>query len=126
MMMRGWNSAVVVAVACVLAVVAAAAKTKIVESTASKQPREAPPRKILVLAVAADPITRASYEDGSAGELSLRGATAVASHLLFPELPKERGPFEVTFFADGFDAAERLEETRLYRPSAYKALPLQP
>ncbi len=104
MTQRGFRSIGVVAVICGLAVGAANAKTKIVATTEGEKSNEGPPRKILVLAVAADPITRAAYEDVIAGELSLRGATAVASHLAFPELPKERGPFEAKLVADGFDA----------------------
>jgi hypothetical protein len=87
----------------VLAVVAASAKTKMVGST-DNAPAEPPPKKILVLAVSSDPITRAAFEDVIAGELSLRGATAVASHTSFPELPKERGPFEAQLKKEGFDA----------------------
>src|SRR5258705_13964981 len=93
----------VAAAACALAVLAASAKTKMV-GTSDKAAAEPPPKKILVLAVASDPITRAAYEDVIAGELSLRGATAVASHTSFPELPKERGPFEVQLKKEGFDA----------------------
>ena len=99
-----WKSLWLVAVACILAIFAANAKTKIVATTSAETSKEGPPRKILVLAVAVDPITRAAYEDVIAGELSLRGATAVASHLSFPELPKERGPFAAKLEADGFDA----------------------
>jgi hypothetical protein len=99
-----WNSLWTAAAACLLAVVAASAKTKIVGTASDEKSPEAPPKKILVLAVAADPITRASFEDVIAGELSLRGATAVASHLSFPELPKERGPFEAQLQKEGFDA----------------------
>jgi hypothetical protein len=95
---------ILAAAACVLAVVAARAQTKMVATTGGEQPREAPPRKILVLTVATDPISRASFEDVIAGELSLRGATAVASHLSFPELPKERAPFEAKLLSEGFDA----------------------
>jgi hypothetical protein len=79
------------------------AQTKIV-ATEGEKSKEAPPRKILVLAVAADPTTRESFEDVIAGELALRGATAVPSHNSFPELPKERAPFEAKLKADGFDA----------------------
>jgi hypothetical protein len=82
---------------------AAHAKTKMVTTTGDK-PTEPPPRKILVVAVSPDPITRAAFEDVIAGELSLRGATAMASHVPFPELPKERGPFEAKLVAEGFDA----------------------
>ena len=93
----------IAATACALAVVAASAKTKMVGTT-DNAPAEPAPKKILVLAVASDPITRAAYEDVIAGELSLRGATAVASHTSFPELPKERGPFEAQLKKEGFDA----------------------
>jgi hypothetical protein len=98
------NSVWIAAAACLLAVVAANAKTKMVASSAEGKAPEAPPKKILVLAISADPISRASYEDVIAGELSLRGATAVASHLSFPELPKERGPFQAQLEKEGFDA----------------------
>jgi len=91
-------------VASILAVSLASAQTKMVGTKDGEKSPEAPPRKILVVAVAADPISRASYEDVIAGEISLRGASAVASHLSFPELPKERGPFEAKLLADGFDA----------------------
>ena len=104
MMKRRLRSIGVVAAACGLAVGGAIAKTKIVETADSKQPREAPPRKILVLAVASDPKMRAAFEEVIAGELSLRGATAVAAYVAFPELPKERAPFEAKLIADGFDA----------------------
>jgi len=104
MMKRRWSGLSVAAAVCVLAFTAANAKTKVVATESSKQPQEAPPRKILVLAIATDPITRATFEDVIAGELSLRGATAIASHLSFPELPKERGPFEAKLVAGGFDA----------------------
>jgi len=103
MMKHPWSRLGIVAVSCAIAIVAANAKTKMIATTGDKAP-EAPPKKILVLAVASDPITRAAYEDVIAGELSLRGATAVASHLSFPELPKERGPFEAQLKAEGFDA----------------------
>jgi hypothetical protein len=89
---------------CALAAAAVYAQTKLVETTGGEKTKEPPPRKILVLAVATDPISRASYEDVIAGELSLRGATAVASHIAFPDLPKERGPFEAKLVADGYDA----------------------
>jgi hypothetical protein len=91
-------------VACTLAVASASAQTKMVATKDEVKSKEAPPRKILVLTVASDPISRASYEDVIAGEVSLRGANAVASHLAFPELPKERGPFEAKLIAEGFDA----------------------
>ena len=104
MMKRGWKSVLVVAVGCGLAVAAATAKTKIVTTPENKQTPEGPPRKILVLAISPDPSTRAGFENAIAGELSLRGGTALASHLSFPELPKERGPFEAKLVADGFDA----------------------
>jgi hypothetical protein len=104
MMNLRWRSLWVAAAACVLAAAAASAKTKMVAAQGDEKPQEPPPRKILVLAIASDPITRATFEDVIAGELSLRGATAVASHLTFPELPKERAPFEAKLVADGFDA----------------------
>src|SRR5262245_19675690 len=93
----------ILAVALVLAIAAAVAKTKVVDTSAdaAKLP---PPKEILVRAVAADPLTRAAFEDVIAGELALRGAAAVASHTDFPELPKERGPFEAKLKELGFDA----------------------
>lgn len=90
--------------ACVLTVAAAVAGTKIVESKQGERPQEGPPSKILVLVVSPDPVVRSDYEDVIAGELSLRGVTAIASHVTFPELPKERGPFEEKLIAEGFDA----------------------
>ncbi len=100
-----WRRGFWVAVAtCWIAVAAAGAKTKIVESAQDGQPQEAPARKLLVLAVTKDPITRATFEDVTAGELSLRGATAVASNRSFSELPKEREPFEAKLASEGFDA----------------------
>jgi hypothetical protein len=99
-----WKIAWISLAACALSILAATAKTKIVESTSNKPAGEAPPRKILVLVVAPDPKVRAAFEEVIAGELSLRGATAVASIATFPELPKERGPFEAKLVADGFDA----------------------
>lgn len=71
---------------------------------AGEAPKEWHPRKVLVLVVSPDSALRASFEDVIAGELSLRGASAVASHVLFPELPKERGPFAEKVGAEGFDA----------------------
>jgi len=98
-----WKRVGIAVFAVLFGVTAAIAKTKVVGTEAGPKP-EAPPRKILVLAVASDPTTRAAFEDVIAGELSLRGATAVASHLSFPELPKERAAFEAKLTADGFDA----------------------
>jgi hypothetical protein len=97
------RSVVVSAAACAVVVGAAIAQTKIVTAEGDKS-KEPPPKKILVLTVASDPPTRTSFEDVIAGELSLRGANAVPSHRFFPELPKERGPFEEKLKADGFDA----------------------
>jgi hypothetical protein len=94
----------VVAIACALAAAPASGKTKMVPGSPGEKSQDPPPRKILVLVIAQDPITRAAFEDVIAGELSLRGGTAVASHLTFPELPKERAPFEAKLAADGFDA----------------------
>jgi hypothetical protein len=90
-------------VASALTIGWAIAQTKIVTTEGDKS-QETPPRKILVVAVASDPVTRESFEDVIAGELALRGATAEASHRSFPDLPKERGPFEAKLKADGFDA----------------------
>ena len=99
-----WRSLWAAVAACSMAVGAASAKTKIVETTGGHRQQEGPPRKILVLTLSPDPSMRAAFEDVIAGELSLRGTTAVASHVSFPELPKERGPFEAKLAADGFDA----------------------
>ena len=103
-MLRRYSVFCFAAAACALLVGAAYAQTKIVTSSGPDKVQEAPPKKILVVAVVTDAITRASYEDVIAGELSLRGATAVASHVSFSELPKERAPFEAKILADGFDA----------------------
>ena len=54
MMKRGWKSALVLAVAAGLAIVAATAKTKIAETPEAKQAPEGPPKKILVLAIRPD------------------------------------------------------------------------
>jgi hypothetical protein len=104
MTQRRWRTALTVVGACALSALLAGAKTKIVESEGKKPPGEPPPRKILVLVVASDAKVRAAFEEIIAGELSLRGATAVPSNVAFPELPKERGPFEAKLVADGFDA----------------------
>lgn len=101
---RGFRSILIAAVGCGLAVVAATAKTKIVTTPDGKQPAEGPPHKILVLAISPDPSVRSGFEDAITGELSLRGAKAVSSFVSFPQLPKERGPFEKTLIADGYDA----------------------
>jgi hypothetical protein len=95
--------------AAALAIGPASAKTKIVSSTGETS-SEPPPRKLLVLVVSTDPISRATFEDVIAGELSLRGATTVASHTIFPELPKDRAAFEEKLIANGFDG---LTVTRL-------------
>lgn len=104
-MIRRWRGLGLVALGCVLAVAAASAKskTKMVDATSDAPPPE-PARKILVIAVTNDPITRAAFEDVIAGELSLRGTVAVASHVPFPDYPKERAPFEAKLTAEGFDA----------------------
>lgn len=73
-------------------------------TTQSETHAVAPVHKILVVAIAKDPVIRANFEDVFAGELQLRGAGAVASHKLFPELPSEQAPFEVKVKAEGFDA----------------------
>ena len=87
-----------------LALSVASAGTKLVETKSPGPKQEAPPRKILVLALSKDPQNRSTFEDALAGELTLRGATAVAAHISFPELPQERGPFEAKLVAEGFDA----------------------
>ncbi len=89
---------------CILAVVAATAKTKIAVTPESKESPLGPPKKILVLAIVADPTNRTRFEDAISGELSLRGANAVSSFVSFPQLPTERAAFERTLVADGFDA----------------------
>ena len=95
---------VLAALSCALVVSAATAKTKITTTPEKKQPALPPPKKILVLVVSPNPDIRSGSEDAITGELSLRGANAVASFVSFPELPKERGPFEKTLVSDGFDA----------------------
>jgi hypothetical protein len=85
-------------------VAVSAAGTKTTSKKEQPPAPSAPPRKILVLTVADDPPTRAQLEDVIAGELSLRGGNALASHLTFPDLPKERAPFEAKLLAEGFDA----------------------
>ncbi len=90
--------------AVLVSVLLASAQTKIVEKKDVSTSDSPPPKKILVLAVADDAITRATFEDVIAGELSLRGAKAVASHVPFPDLPKERAPFEAKLSELGFDA----------------------
>jgi hypothetical protein len=105
------------------AVVTAVAGTK-TTSTMDTAAQVAPPRKILVLTVADDPPTRTQLEDVIAGEISLRGGNAAASHLTFPDLPKERGPFEAKLIAEGFDAVmvSRLvsSETKIKMTEGYQ------
>jgi hypothetical protein len=101
---RGLRKPVIVAALCSLAILAAAAKTKITTTPEGKQPPEGPPKKILVLAVSPDPNIRSGFEDAITGELTLRGANAVASFVSFPQLPKDREPFEKALIADGYDA----------------------
>lgn len=105
------------------AVVTAIAGTK-TTSTMDTAAQVPPPRKILVLTVADDPPTRAQLEDVIAGEISLRGGNAAASHLTFPDLPKERGPFEAKLIAEGFDAVlvSRLvsSETKIKMTEGYQ------
>lgn len=94
---RGW----IAAVAGIAIVTGLAAKTKMAESeTTAAGP---PVHKILVVAISKDPVIRANFEDVFAGELSLRGVTAVASHRLFPELPHDKAAFEGKVVAEGFD-----------------------
>jgi hypothetical protein len=78
------------------------AKTKMAES--EKAAAAGPVHKILVVAISKDPSIRAHFEDLFAGELSLKGASAVASHRLFPELPSDKASFEGKVAAEGFDA----------------------
>jgi len=103
-MKSGLRSVLVVTLGCGLAILAAAAKTKITTTPQNKGPALGPPKKILVLAVFPNANARSGFEDAITGELSLRGANAVSSFVSFPELPKERGAFEKTLISDGFDA----------------------
>ena len=77
-------------------------KTKVTETALPKA--EGPVRKILVLAVTKDPVIRMNYEDVFAGELQLRGASAVPSHKVFPELPEDKADFENRVRVEGFDS----------------------
>lgn len=95
---------VAVAVACAVAFAAAGAKTKLVDSVRHAGPETGPAKKILVLAVATDPQVRSSFEDVIAGELSLRGVAAKASHVDLRELPKDRAILEAKVTEGGFDA----------------------
>jgi hypothetical protein len=92
-----------VALTSALAMTTAAAQTKMV-STEGQKAEQAPPRKILVVTVVDDATSRALFEDVIAGEVSLRGGNAAASHLSFPDLPKDRGPFEAKLRELGVDA----------------------
>ncbi len=96
-----WRAA---AVAGALAIVAGGVETTAAEKGGKRSAREAPPRKVLVMAVSASASVRAAFEDVIAGEFQLRGVPAVASHLMFPDLPRERGPFEARLEEEGFDA----------------------
>ncbi len=87
-----------------VAVASALAQTKTVTSKGTEKPASPPPKKILVLVVSDDPTARSTIEDVIAGEVSLRGGNAAAAHLTFPDLPKERGPFEAKLKDGGFDA----------------------
>jgi hypothetical protein len=94
---KGW-----IAVAGAVAMLALlGSKTKMTESETT---HAGPVHKVLVVALAKDPVIRANFEDVFAGELSLRGATAVASHKLFPELPQDKTEFENRVRVEGFDA----------------------
>lgn len=104
MIKRMSSSLRVVALAGILSVLLAAAKTKTVETTEKRPAAKERPHKILVLVLSPDPGTRSSVEDVIAGELSMSGATAIASHVSFPDLPKDRAPFERDLVAQGFDA----------------------
>jgi len=103
-MKRRWHRAWIAVLVCSLAIAAAAAKTKVVGTEETKNLPEAPAKKILVLVVATDANVRKSFEEVIAGELSLRGTTAVASTTSFPELPKDRAEFEAKLTSEGFDA----------------------
>jgi hypothetical protein len=91
------------ALASTLAIAPAAAQTKMV-TTEGQKSEQPPPKKILVLTISEDATSRALYEDVIAGEVSLRGGNAAASHLAFPDLPKERAPFEAKLRELGVDA----------------------
>lgn len=125
---RGWKRFLAALAAWALAIAAASAQTKVVETSGGKGKREAPPRKVLVVAVSPNASMRVAFEDMIAGELSLHGTPAVASHVIFPDLPKERGPFEAKLREEGFDAVtvsrlvgksdkvEWKEATGIYQP----------
>jgi hypothetical protein len=100
----GWGRVVVAAFASMLVIAAAGAGTKVVETKGEKGSKLPPPKKVLVVVVSPNAAMRAAFEEVIAGELSLRGTPAVGSHLLFPELPKERGPLEERLKSEGFDA----------------------
>jgi hypothetical protein len=104
-MTRRFQGLLAAAAAGTLALTTAAAQTKMV-STEGQKAEQAPPRKILVVTVVDDATSRALFEDVIAGEVSLRGGNAAASHLSFPDLPnpKERGPFEAKLRELGVDA----------------------
>jgi hypothetical protein len=84
----------------------------------AKQDAKEPVRRVLVIVIARDESLRTSFEDVIAGELSLRGAAAKPSYLLFPELPQERGPVEERLKGESFDAVtvsrlvERTDKTK--------------
>ena len=89
------------------------AKTKIVQSEGNKQPGEAPPRKILVLVVASDPKVRAAFEEVIAGRaVPPRRHRRWHRSVSFPELPKERGPFEAKLVAEGIRRGDGLTSGR--------------
>ncbi len=125
---QGWRRFRVAALAAILAISAAVAGTKVVQTSGGKDAGMAPARKILVVAVSPDPKLRAGFEEVIAGEISLRGTPAVASYQLFPDLPKEREAFEAKVAAEGFDAVtvsrfvgqsdkvKEKEATGIYKP----------
>jgi hypothetical protein len=96
----------VVAIACALAVVSAGAQTKMVTTKEETKTKEAPPRKILVITVAPDPVARCGVRGRHRGrDLAPRREGNRLSYVL-PELPnpKERDSFEAKLRELGFDA----------------------
>lgn len=94
---------VVAAVLLGAAIAGAVAGTKLKQTTHAGAPA-GPAKKILLITVSPNPDARVALEDMFAGELSLRGATVVASHEPFPELPKDRETLRKKVVDEGFDA----------------------
>ena len=97
---RRWMTAGLVLAA---AVSAASAGTKL-ESTVTPTGPVARAKKVLVFLVNPDADRRSGWEEILAGEISLKGAQAVPSYRLFPELPKDRDAAFAKVVAEGFDA----------------------